>query len=225
MVMEEGKYEIIQKLREENLFLKGKVEAYEMMLKPTNKEVKPSTGSNCEPLVEAFLKSLELDVNESLIETIAELRTNDDANQDINLHNVYDCFVFNEKNNLPYIKSFSDINSEHLLADVIIEKVLNKCSIDITEIYKGRFKLYNDKWLGINESKEIVTNMLLELYSHYKKYIKLLKYYYTYDSNLRCIDNDRCDLISPLLKSIQRKLNQNIDSEEEIKYILNKLNQ
>jgi hypothetical protein len=91
--------------------------------------------------------------------------------------------VFNDKNNLPYIKSFSDISkNEHVLADVIIEKVLKNCSIEITEPYKGRFKLYsNDKWLEVNESRDIVINMMSELYSHYKKYLKLLKFYYTYD--------------------------------------------
>ena len=227
-IMEEDKDEIIQKLREENMYLKGKVEVFEMMFKEKEKEkpVQPMTKTNCEPFVDEFLKSLELEVNETLIETIAELRTKDDKNEEINLNNVFDMFVFNEKNNLPYIKEFPDIKkSEHVLADIVIEKVLNKCSIEITEQYKGRFKLYsNDKWLEVNESRDMVTNMIIELYGHYKKYMKLLKYYYTYDSKQRCLDNQLSDLISPLLKSIQRSLNDNLDTDEQIKYILNKMN-
>jgi len=62
-----------------------------------------------------------------------------------------------------------------------------------------------------------------QLFSHYKKYLKLLKFYYTYDSACKCIDEDECHKIQPLLKSIQRKLNDNLDTEEEIKYILNKV--
>jgi hypothetical protein len=224
-IMEEDKDEIIQKLREENMYLKGKVEVFEMMFREKEKEKPVQAKTNCEPFVDEFLKSLELEVNETLIESIAELRTNDDKNEEINNNNVFDVFVFNEKNNLPYIKEFSDIKkNEHVLADIVIEKVLNKCSIDITEPYKGRFKLYsNDKWLEVAESREIVFNMMNELYIHYKKYLKLLKVYYTYDSTCKCIDEDQCHKIQPLLKSIQRKLNDNLDTEEEIKYILNKV--
>ena len=228
IIMEEDQDKIIESLKEENIFLKGKVEAYERMIgcfTVKDKEPKTKTETNCEPFVDEFLKSLELEVNETLIETIAELRTKDDKNEEINLNNVFDMFVFNEKNNLPYIKEFSDIKkNEHVLADIVIEKVLNKCSIDITEPYKGRFKLYsNDKWLEVAESREIVSNMMNELYIHYKKYLKLLKVYYTYDSTCKCIDEDQCHKIQPLLKSIQRKLNDNLDTEEEIRYILNKV--
>ena len=224
-IMKEDKDEIIQKLREENMYLKGKVEVFEMMFREKEKQKPVQANTNCEPFVDEFLKSLELEVNETLIETIAELRTNDDKNEEININNVFDVFVFNEKNNLPYINEFSDIKkNEHVLADIVIEKVLNKCSIEITEQYKGRFKLYsNDKWLDVNESRDIVTNMIVELYGHYKKYIKLLKYYYTYDSKEQCLDTQNSDLISPLLKSILRKLNDNLDTEEKIKYILNKM--
>jgi len=110
------------------------------------------------------------------------------------------------------------------LSDVIIEKVLKNCFIDITEPYKGRFKLYsNDKWLEVSESRDILFNMMNELFSHYKKYLKLLKFYYTYDSTCKCIDEDQCRKIQPLLKSIQRRLMDQADLDEEIKYILNKL--
>ena len=221
-------------LKEENIFLKGQVEAYKSMMgffTDKDKETKPKTETNtetetsCESFVNEFLKSLELDVNESLTETIAELRTKDDYDKTITLDNVYECFVFNEKNNLPYIRSFSDIDdTEHTLSDVIIEKVLNHCSIDITDPYKGRIKLYsNGKWLSIRESRDIIMNMITELYIHYKKYLKLLKFYYTYDSKNKCIDNNLCSDIQPLLKNIQRKINDKSDTEEEIKYIINKL--
>ena len=220
------KDKIIESLKEEVSFLKGQVEAYKSMMNYfTVKETKTKTETSCEPYVIEFLKSLELDVNESLTESVAELRTKDDNDITVTLTNAYECFVFNDNNNLPYIKSFSDIdNTEHVLSDVIIETVLKNCSIDITEPYKGRFKLYsNGKWLEVAESREIVSNMITDLFSHYKKYLKLLKFYYTYDSTCKCIDEDQCRKIQPLLKSIQRRLMDQADLDEEIKYILNKL--
>jgi hypothetical protein len=225
-IMEEDKDKIIESLKEENIFLKGQVEAYKMMMGRFSFEPKTKTETSCEPYVIDFLKSLELDVNESLTETVAELRTKDDNDITVTLDNAYECFVFNDNNNLPYIKSFSDIDgkTEHVLSDVIIEKVLKNCSIDITEPYKGRFKLYsNGNWLEVSTSREIVFNMMNELFSHYKKYLKLLKFYYTYDSTCKCIDEDQCQKIQPLLKSILRRLNDQSDLDEEIKYILNKL--
>jgi hypothetical protein len=145
------KDKIIESLNVQVSFLKGQVEAYERMMGFTVKEKETKTETNCEPFVDEFLKSLELDVNDSLTETVAELRTKDDNDKTITLDNVFDVFVFNDNNNLPYIKSFSDIDkTEHVLSDVIIEKVLKNCSIDITEPYKGRFKLYsNGKWLEV----------------------------------------------------------------------------
>ena len=222
------KDEVIKSLKEENIFLKGQVEAYKSMMgffTDKDKETKTKTETSCEPFVNEFLKSLELDVNESLTETVAELRTKDDYDKTVTLDNAYECFVFNDNNNLPYIKSFSDIDkTEHVLSDVIIEKVLKNCSIDITEPYRGRFKLYsNGKWLEVAESREIVSNMMTDLFSHYKKYLKLLKFYYTYDSKHGYIDEDQCSKIQPLLKSIQRMLLEQADLDEEIKYILNKL--
>ena len=223
------KDKIIESLKEENIFLKGKVEAYERMIgcfTDKDKETKTKTETSYEPFVNEFLKSLELDVNDSLTESIAELRTIDDNQVDINLNNVYEAFVFNDKNNLPYIKSFSDISGEtdHVVGNLIIEKVLNHCSIEITEPYKGRFKLYSKgKWLEVNESRDIVINMMSELYIHYKKYLKLLKFYYTYDSKNKCIDSNLCGVIQPILKNIQRQLNDKADTDEEIRYILNKL--
>ena len=225
-IMEEDKDKIIESLRQENMFLKGKVEAYEMMMKHFAVKEETTTETNCEPFVDDFLKSLEIEVNDTLTESIAELRTIDDNQVDINLNNVYEAFVFNDKNNLPYIKSFSDISgeTEHVVGDLIIEKVLKHCSIDITEPYKGRFKLYsNGKWLEVAESRDILFNMMNSLFSHYKKYLKLLKFYYTYDSTCKCIDKDQSLKIQPLLKSILRRLNDQADLDEEIKYILNKL--
>ena len=222
------KDKIIESLKEENIFLKGKVEAYERMIgcfTDKDKETKTKTETSYEPFVNEFLKSLELDVNDSLTESIAELRTKDDYDITVTLDNAYECFVFNDNNNLPYIKSFSDIDkTEHVLSDVIIEKVLKNCSIDITEPYKGRFKLYsNGKWLEVSASRDILFNMMNQLFSHYKKYLKLLKFYYTYDSTCKCIDEDQCRKIQPLLKSIQRRLMDQADLDEEIKYILNKV--
>ena len=223
------KDEVIKSLKEENIFLKGQVEAYKSMMgffTDKDKETKTKTETSCEPFVNEFLKSLELDVNESLTETVAELRTKDDYDKTVTLDNAYECFVFNDNNNLPYIKSFSDIDgeTEHVLSDVIIEKVLKNCSIDITEPYRGRFKLYsNGKWLEVAESRDILFNMMNSLFSHYKKYLKLLKFYYTYDSTCKCIDKDQSLKIQPLLKSILRRLNDQADLDEEIKYILNKL--
>jgi len=66
-------------------------------------------------------------------------------------------------------------------------------------------------------------NMITELYIHYKKYLKLLKFYYSYNSINKCIDNYLYSEIQPLLKSIQRKINDKSDTDEEIKYIINKL--
>jgi len=227
------KDKIIESLKEEILFLKGKIEgqaeAYKSMMGFfTDKETKPKTETetSCEPFVDDFLNSLELDVNDTLTESIAELRTIDDNNINVSLENTYEAFVFNDKNNLPYIKSFSDISgeTEHVIGDLIIEKVLKHCSIEITEPYKGRFKLYSKgKWLEVSESRDIVINMMSELYIHYKKYLKLLKFYYTYDSKNKCIDSNLCDVIQPLLKSIQRQLNNKADTDEEIRYILSKL--
>ena len=226
IIMEGDKDKIIESLNVQVSFLEGKVEAYERMIGYfTDKDKETKTETSCEPFVIEFLKSLELDVNESLTETVAELRTKDDNDITVTLDNAYECFVFNDNNNLPYIKSFSDIDkTEHVLSDVIIETVLKNCSIDITEPYKGRFKLYsNGKWLEVAESRDILFNMMNELFSHYKKYLKLLKFYCTYDSTCKCIDEDQCRKIQPLLKSIQRRLMDQADLDEEIKYILNKL--
>jgi hypothetical protein len=228
-IMEGDQEEVIKSLKEEVSFLKGQVEAYKSMMNYfTVKETKTKTETetSCEPYVIEFLKSLELDVNDSLTESVAELRTKDDNDKTITLDNAYECFVFNDNNNLPYIKSFSDIDgkTEHVLSDVIIEKVLKNCSIDITEPYRGRFKLYsNGKWLEVSASRDILFNMMNELFSHYKKYLKLLKFYYTYDSTCKCIMEATCLNIQPLLKSILRRLNDQADLDEEIKYILNKL--
>jgi hypothetical protein len=225
-IMEQDKDEIIRKLREENMFLKGKVEAYEMMFKHEKEKKETKDEVNCDEYIEECSKSLELELTEPLLESIAELRTEDDNNERyVNLDNIYEAFVFNEKNNLPYIKQFADIsNSEYVIADIIIDKVLQHCSIEITEVYKGRFKLYsNNKWLDVKESREKISSLMMTIFNHLKKYLQIMKHYYMYDSKLRQLDHTSSKLIQPILKKILRQLSEQTDEDELFKYILNKL--
>ena len=219
-IMEQDKDEIIKKLREENLYLK--VQLFEMMFKEKEKPVQP-TETNCDDYIDECVKSLELELNESLLESVAELRTIDDMNEMfIILDNVFDVFVNNEKNNLPYIKQFTD---EHSIADIIIDKVLKHCSIEITEQYKGRFKLYsNNKWLEVKESRDKITTLMYSINSHLKLYPKIMKYYFSYDSKLKQLDESRATLIQPLVRKLTRQISEQCDEDELIRYILKTLN-
>lgn len=216
---------IIQNLREEICFLKGKVEAYELMMKcqrpEKNNEVSLEDLKNYNST--DFVNSLELEVNEPLVESVAELRMKDDEVLEINLNNAFDSFVNNEKNNLPFIKEFAEFQTNpNIIGDIVIEHVLNKCSVQVTEQYKGRFKIYKDKWLSVQESTDLLYDLISPVKSHFQNYLKLFKHYYSFDSKLRCLDQHKATEIKPFLQQLQRKIIYS-DYDELIKYILKEI--
>lgn len=224
-LMEEDLNKVIQELRSEILCLKAKLEVYEMMYKGKKTETKEAETNelvNYNPKV--FIDSLEIELTEQIIESVAELRTNDDKVMVVNLENAYHSFMFNEKNNLPYIKEFIELQTEPetAIGSMVIEHVLSKCSVDVTEPYKGRFRLYRDKWLSIQDSTDLLNDLISSIKIHFKSYISLYKYYYAFDSSLRTLDqNAQCD-IRPKIRELERKL-MYIDPDEIVKYILKEL--
>lgn len=223
-LMKEDLNEVIQELRSEILCLKAKLEVYEMMYKgkPNTKEAETNELVNYNPKV--FMDSLEIELTEQIIESVAELRANDDKVMDVNLENAYHSFMFNENNNLPYIKEFIELQTdpETAIASMVLEHVLSKCSVDVTEPYKGRFRLYRDKWLSIQDSTDLLNDVIAAVKGHFKSYISLYKYYYAFDSKLRTLDEWSVSAIRPKIKELERKLLY-VDPDEIINYILKQL--
>lgn len=224
-IMEQDKDTIIKKLKEEIMFLKGKVEAYEMMLKKPNKPIEFEFESDFINYNSTdFIDSLELELNEPLIEYFAGLRIKDDDGYiEMNVNNAFEFFINNEKNNLPFIKEFQEFQTNsNIIGDIIIENVLSKCSVEVTEIYKSRFKIYKDKWLGVSDSTELLNELISSIKSHFQNYLRVFKYYYLFDSKMRCLDEHRESEIKPFLQKMSRKITLT-DYEELIKYILKKI--
>lgn len=240
---EKSKDIIIEELKQEIMFLKGKLEAYDLLIphlkpvaEPVTKPVAEPVADqeadqetdhdddpiDCDDVIDNFVKSFELEINEDLIEDIAQLREQDDLCGTIDESNIYHSFFSNEKNNLPFINEFKELEkSSHVFSNLIIENVLNKCSVNVTEKYKGRFKLFcNGKWLSVEDSREKVIRLFLSISSHFRKYPKLMKHYFCYDSQLKELDTDKSHLIRQLIIKLTQNINNNIDYDEEIKYIL-----
>ena len=222
-VMNEDLQMVIQNLRSEIVSLKAKIEVYEMICKGKKTDATETNELvNYNPKV--FMDSLELELTEEIIESVSELRAKDDMVMDVNIENAYHSFMFNENNNLPYIKEFIELQSEPEIAigSMVLEHVLSKCSVDVTEPYKGRFRLYRDKWLSIQDSTDLLNDLIAQVKGHFKSYISLYKYYYSFDSKLRTLDELSATTIRPKIKELERKLLY-VDPDEIIKYILKEL--
>lgn len=233
--------EIIQELKIKIATLEGQIQVYKLLFpnksevvsQPIEKEdedekedetdkVLEGNEISCDEVIENFINSLELDITDELKECIAELREKDDNLYDINVDNVYETFVNNPTPcHLPYIEEFSNMNREHIYSKIIMKNVLSVCSIDITEKYKGRFKLFSQgKWLDVEESREKIIQLFPPINAHFKKYIKLLTYYFCYDSKRKCFDEFKEPIIKPITKSITRDIYNQLEYTEEIPFML-----
>ena len=240
-IMTADKDKIIEGLQLEVSYLRGKVEAFELMFKKgvENTVLGPvkveheEQGTYDEPteLVnfdngDAFWETLQFDVNEALAEEIAGLRTDDDANYKLTeCMDAYEAFINNPKNNLPYIQVFRDSFSDNnAILDFICEKVLKDTSMKITDKYRGLFHIYQrDEWLGVQESSDIIATIITSFVRHLRKYFKCLKIYYSYDSNTKqlCPEREK-DIQFTINKLIKESGLNERDEEEDLKYILKK---
>lgn len=233
------KDKLIEELQQKIKVLEGQIEVYKLLIphlkpvaEPVTKPVAEPVADqeadhdvdpiDCDDVIDNFVKSFELEINEELIEDISQLREQDDLCGTIDESNIYHSFFSNEKNNLPFINEFKELEkSSHVFSNLIIENVLNKCSVNVTEKYKGRFKLFcNGKWLSVEDSREKVIRLFLSISSHFRKYPKLMKHYFCYDSQLKELDYDKSHLIRHLIIKLTQNINNNIDYDDEIKYIL-----
>lgn len=236
-IMTADKDKIIEGLQLEVSYLRGKVEAYERMFKVENTVLGPvkvepeeqTYDEHVEPTNyddEEFIDTLDLNVNEELAELIAGLRTEDDAVCDLtDIHNAYEAFMNNPKNNLPYLQVFKDnLTNNNALLDFLYEKVFKHSSVRTTDKYRGRFHLYKeDKWLDVQESTEIFQMIISSFLLHLRKYLKCLKIYYSYDSKTRELDTEREKDIMFLVDKLKNEGGLfDRDYDEDIKYILKK---
>jgi hypothetical protein len=227
---------VIEELQKEIMYLRGKIEAYELVLNKINLVAKPVTEPVAKPVVEPVAKPVvepvddqeaddkiincevplreiqtqfELNEDDELFkESIAMMREEDDQTGfEINADNVYDCFFHNSKNNLPYLSEFLNIIDGDTM--VISNLLLEhfKPTIKVTEVYKKRFFLYsNGNKLSVDESDTILQKAFESIYSHLRSYIDFMKTYYCWDTKSKSFNHDKVSDIKPIIRELKKKI-------------------
>lgn len=228
IVMEDkpqDKDQIILSLRQEVAYLKGKLEVYEKIEK---KEQEKYEGGD-EDCLDVFTKYRDtFDLNlkdEGTIERLAELRALDDEVGEVNVDNALEAFMSNEINFLSHLDVVRDFaNGDDEVISEFLKNILKECKIDITEKYKGRFKMFYDgEWLNYEETYKQYDDFKLDVYIYFQNCYRAMKFYYAYNHKERELGD--YDAIKPLLnKLINRFREVNfIGEDEHRKYIINKL--
>lgn len=225
IIMEE---ETILSLRQEIAFLKGQLSVYKEHFKKEEKkeeeEVEKYDGPTMDALLvfDEFRETLELELDEPTIERIAELRALDDEAGEVNRDNFIEAYTTNEINFLSHIHVLKEFatNNNNAINDLIAD-VLKKCKIEVTEKYKGRFKLFHDgEWHKSFESQELLNDFIIDVRLYFKKCIKSLKYYYAFNSQDKELGD--YDAIKPIVNKLFHTMNDE-ELDERNKYIINKV--
>ena len=117
-----------------------------------------------------------------------------------------------------YISYHEKINKPYNFAEIAYD-ILKDCSIDITDKYKNRFRLYKaNNWLSIEDSRDILCDLIETIRNMFVNYHKLYCNIYRFD----VVDKE----INKLDQSIEQSFKgvsfqiRNIDIEEEMKHCL-----
>lgn len=221
----------IQKLREEVAYLKGKLEVYEKLnrraeiVPKEEKEVVVYDGpvEDCLTVWNKYRATFELDLkDEPTIEALAELRAMDDEVGEVTHENFIEAFVSNEANSLHHLKVMKDYadGDANAIHDFMVD-IFKECKMDITEKYKGRFRLFhNGEWHSVEDSRELYTDFVCDVALYFKNCIKALKYYYAFNSQEKKLGD--YEMIKPITTQILNRMNYT-DPDERRKYIINKV--
>lgn len=125
-------------------------------------------------------------------------------------------------NQLPYYEVFMyyimKINKPNTLGEVAYT-ILKDSSIDITDKYKNRFKLYNgSEWSSIEESRDILDDLIDNIKKMFTNYYKLYCNVYKFSVETKEIEPIEHDKEIEL-KKINMRI-RNVDNSEEIKHFL-----
>lgn len=225
-IVMEDKDQIILSLQQEVAYLKGKLEVYEKLDKKEEEESYEGGDEDCLDIFTKYRDTFDLNLkDEGTIERLAELRAVDDEVGEVNVDNVLEAFMSNEINFLSHIdvvRSFAEGDDEAI--SEFLKNILKECKIDITQKYKGRFKMFYDgEWLNYDETYKQYDDFKSDVYIYFQNCYRAMKFYYSYNHKERELGN--YDAIKPLLnKLIHRFREVNfIGGDEHRKYIINKV--
>ena len=245
---------IIEELQKEIMYLKGKIDAYELVMNKINLVAEPVAKPVAEPVAEPVAKPVaeedteedaviinyeaplqdiqtQFELNEEdelVMESIAMMREEDDqTGYEINADNVFDCFFHNSKNNLPYLSEFLNIidGDTMVISNLLLEHF--KPTIKVTEVYKKRFFLYsNGNKLSVDESDTILQKAFESITSHLKSYRDFMKMYYCWDTKSKSFNYDKASDIKPIISELTKKICACDEWDyEQLPYILKTLNE
>lgn len=226
----DDKDRLIQSLREEVAYLKGKLEVYEKVGQKEEEEedVEEYEGSeeDCLIVFNRYRDTFDLDLkDEGTLERLAELRAVDDEVGEVTPDNVLEAFMSNNINflsHLDVVRAFAEGDDE-VISEFIIN-VLKECKIDIIEKYKGRFKMFYDgKWLNYKDTNEQYEDFITDVYIYFQNCYRAMKFYYGYNHKERELGD--YDAIKPLINKLINRFRQVcfIGTDENRKYIINKV--
>lgn len=224
----DDKDRLIQSLREEVAYLKGKLEVYEKVgQKAEEDEEEEYEGSeeDCLIVFNRYKDTFDLNLkDEGTIERLAELRAVDDEVCRVCSDNVIQTFTSNEINFLNHLDVLKSFDDDDNAINKFIINILKECKIDITEKYKGRFKLfYNGEWKTLKESRELYDEFKSDLVHYFVDCYRAIKYYYAYNHKEKELGD--YDDIKPLMNKIIYKCRDIHFSEPEDhrQYVINKV--
>lgn len=226
IVMEDkDKDQIILSLRQEVSFLKGKLEVYEKIEKKEQEKYEGG-DEDCLTIFTKYRDTFDLNLkDEGTIERLAELRAVDDEAGEVTPDNVLEAFMGNEINFLNYldtVRAFAEGDDEAI--SEFLKNILKECKIDITEKYKGRFKMFYDgEWLNYEETYKQYDDFKADVYIYFQNCYRAMKFYYAYNHKERELGD--YDAIKPLLNKLINRFREVsfIGDDEHRKYIINKV--
>lgn len=223
---DEDKDQIIISLRQEVAYLKGKLEVYEKLEKKEEEEKYEGGDEDCLTIFTKYRDTFDLNLkDEGTIERLAEMRAGDDEVGEVTADNVFESFISNEinfLNHLDVVRDFAEGDDEAI--GNFLSNVLKECNIDITERYKGRFKMFYDgEWLNHQESREKYDDFKTDVYIYFQNCYRAMKFYFAYNHKERELGD--YEMIKPLLNKIINRFREVnfIGEDEHRKYIINKV--
>jgi len=127
-------------------------------------------------------------------------------------------------NELPYYEVFMyyviKINKPNTLGEVAYN-ILKNGSIDISDKYKNRFKIYmGSQWCSIEDSRDILEDLINTIKNMFSNYYKLYCNVYKFSIETKEIEPIEHEQ-EKQLKQINMRI-RNVDNSEEIKHFLSR---